>query len=130
MGARLSEKTNGVDRFSIPVHARIIAGLVGAAMTVFPAFLRNVRWRAERNSPKRRIYALGIYTRVCLTLIVVLLVWLAIRPYTSVTTVQAYTPVQYKIIVAQSEDQLNTLGKDGWILVTCPWGTNGCVLRR
>jgi hypothetical protein len=73
---------------------------------------------------------MGIYTRVCLTLIVVLLLWLAVRPYVSVATVQAYTPVQYKLIVAQSEDQLNTLGKDGWILVTCPWGTNGCVLRR
>jgi hypothetical protein len=74
---------------------------------------------------------ISAYTRVCLTLIVVLLAWLAIRPYTSVATAQAaYTPVQYKLIVAQSEDQLNTLGKDGWVLVTCPWGTNGCVLRR
>ena len=70
------------------------------------------------------------YTRICLTLIVLLLVWLAVRPYTSVTTVQAATPVQYKLIAPQSEDQLNTLGKDGWILVTCPWGTSGCFLRR
>jgi hypothetical protein len=73
---------------------------------------------------------IDIYTRVCLMLIVVLLVWLAVRPYTSVTTVQAYSPVEHKLIVPHSEQQLNSLGKDGWILVTCPWGTSGCVLRR
>jgi hypothetical protein len=73
---------------------------------------------------------ISTYTRVCLTLIVALLAWLAIRPYTSVVTAQAYSPVQYKFVAIESEDQFNTLGKDGWILVTCPTGKTGCVMRR
>jgi len=78
-------------------------------------------------------------TQGLLVLIVLLLTWLAIRPNSSMTKVQAATStVQYKVAIIQGgaggpgdmEQQLNTLGKDGWSLVTCPNGFGYCILKR
>ena len=78
-------------------------------------------------------------TQGLLVLIALLLTWLTIRPNVSVTNVHAAaSTVQYKVALIQGglngpgdmEQQLNTLGKDGWSLVTCPNGFGYCILKR
>ena len=80
------------------------------------------------------------FTQALLAVIVLLLTWLAMRPYLSATPVHASTAVQYKVADIEGgvgpnaltavEQQLNELGKDGWSLVACPNGFGPCIFKR
>jgi len=81
------------------------------------------------------------FTQSLLSVIAVLLFWLAIKPYVSTTVAHASAPVQYKVVrieahnvpmAPEEELQLNALGKDGWSLVECAGGIGGgdCVFKR
>jgi len=79
-------------------------------------------------------------TQSVLVVIALLLAWLAIRPNVPVPVVHAAGPVQYKVVNFQPkpgwgmedalfEQQLNTLGKDGWTLTEC-LGLDPCIFKR
>jgi hypothetical protein len=78
------------------------------------------------------------FVKVTLSLIVLLLLVIALRPLSKPETAQAAASVvEYKVIEIQSggraeiENEFNNLGRDGWTLVACPMDTyRSCVFKR
>ena len=79
------------------------------------------------------------FVKVCLSLIVILLSVIAVRPFLQPGSAHAAGPVEYRVLPVNRElatnqsacqNFLNVEGKDGWLLVAVPQDGQGFYIFR